>query len=161
MTSFAQELRNNQTSGKKFANRPLRGMDFSKRNGKDKEDLCNADFRNAKLIDAVFDDSDCTGADFTDANCNRASFRNCKLYKATFKRSNLAGCDFEGADLRGITITLSCDTFENLRLPSKWLAAWLFFPMIMDIPEDVKMKLEAIIGPQTVQILKEARMAIS
>ena len=140
--------------GKKFANRPLQHADFSE------YELCNADFRNAKLQETVFDGSDLTCADFSDANCWGASFRGAKCYKATFKKAILTGCDFDEADIRGITITLGCDTFENVKLPKKWLMCWLFFPLLMDIPEDVKLKLEDIIGPQTVKLLKEARLAI-
>jgi hypothetical protein len=139
---------------RRYANKPLQRADFSKM------DLANADFRNARLQEADFTESDLSRADFTDANLWGACFRKAKLYKAILKRANLAKCDFEGADLRDITITLNCDTFEDLKLPDKWLKCWLFFPLIMDIPEEMKKKLADIIGSETVKLLREARLAI-
>lgn len=141
-------------NSKSFDNRVLEGEDFRGR------ELSNARFRNAKLMQANFEGADLTGANFTDANCWGANFKDAKLYKATFQRAVLTGCNFEGADLRNVTITLTCDTFDKIKLSKKWLACWLWFPMLMDSPEDLREKLREVIGPERVKALDDARLMI-
>lgn len=151
---FVSEFEKN-IDGKHHANRILAGMDFSKRN------LANGDFRGAKLMECNFDYADCTGTNFTDANCYGATFRGTKLYKANFTRTNLATAIMDGADMRGVTVTLQCDTFDNLQISSKWWKCWLFFALMMEGGSlEEKAKLEEIIGTGMVARLREARLSI-
>ena len=105
----------------------------------------NADFRGAELIEAVFDDCDLTGAKFNGANLYGASFKRAKLYKANLTSAILTKADFNAADLRNITITLACDTFDSIKLPKKWLGGFLFMLAITDCPVETQKKLEEII----------------
>lgn len=141
-------------SHKSLDNRVLVGADFRG------QDLSNARFRNAKLMEADFEEANLTGANFMDANCWGANFKNTILYRATFQRTILTGARFEGADLRSITITLTCDTFDKVQLPKKWLACWLYFPLLMEIPEDLRLKLQEVIGMDRVKALDAARMML-
>lgn len=165
-TLVATKILEDRLAGLYHTNQKLMGADFSNRNGKNGQppeefgELSNSDFRNTKLMGACFDGAKCDLADFSYANLTNASFRNASLYKANLSKARLAGCDFEGADIRGITITLTCDTFEAVKLPKVWLANWLYLATLMQIPEDVKLKLEDIIGPSLVEKLREARYLV-
>ena len=144
MSLATTEVRNG-TDGRFFANKKFHQEDFSGR------DLSNADFRGAQLLECNFNDSNLTGANFTDANCWGSSFIKSKLYKANFTRACLAKCTMDGADCYGMTITLSCDSFEDLTLSDKWVSAWLYFVLMMNVPESLKMKLTEIIGEERVK----------
>jgi uncharacterized protein YjbI with pentapeptide repeats len=109
-------------------------------------DLRGKDFSGANLAGTVFEGADLYRASFDDANLIGATFSNCFAAEASFKQSNcahlraiqtnlyradlsgadlsdallwncvLAGADFRGATLRRLTVTLDCNSFEELRL---------------------------------------------
>lgn len=109
-------------------------------------DLRERDFSGQDLFGAVFRDADLYHARFTGARLERATFHNCFLaegafdnirganlqaigcsfYRADFRgadlagallwRCVLAGADFTGARLKGLTVTLDCNSFEGVTL---------------------------------------------
>ena len=112
------------------------------------QDLRYAIFRNADLYAACFDSAQLEGAvfagcfaaeaSFDKASCRRmqaavsnfyrGSFRSADLAGALFWDCVLAGADLRGATLKGITVTLDCNTFEGVHLTRKESAqlAYLF-----------------------------------
>jgi uncharacterized protein YjbI with pentapeptide repeats len=108
----------------------LRKRDFSG------QDLAGAIFRDADLLqarfsgarlnravfagcfaaEAVFDQSDCTNLQATGSNFYRSSFRAANLTDSLFWDCVLAGADLREATLKRITLTLDCNSFEELRL---------------------------------------------
>jgi uncharacterized protein YjbI with pentapeptide repeats len=107
-----------------------RGRDFS---GKD---LAGSEFEGADLYCASFDSANLTGAVFLNCFAAEASFKqaNCaglRAIKTNFYRSDfsgadlsdallwkcvLASADLRGATLRRLTMTLDCNSYEELRL---------------------------------------------
>jgi uncharacterized protein YjbI with pentapeptide repeats len=107
-----------------------RGRDFS---GKDlagvvveAADLYRASFDGANLTSATFLNCFAAEASFKQANCAylratktnfyRASFNGTDLSDALLWNCVLAGADLRGAALRRLTLTLDCNSFEELRL---------------------------------------------
>jgi uncharacterized protein YjbI with pentapeptide repeats len=108
----------------------LRRRDFS---GEDlsgalfrEADLCRASFAGANLADAMFLDCFVAEANFenangwglqaTESNFYRANFRGAVLREAIFLRCVLAAANLRGADLKHLTVTLDCNSFEDVRL---------------------------------------------
>jgi uncharacterized protein YjbI with pentapeptide repeats len=89
-------------------------------------DLFQARFDGARLVRAVFagcfaaeatfDRADCTKLRATGANFYRSSFRDADLTDSLFWDCVLAGADLREAKLHRITLTLDCNSFEELRL---------------------------------------------
>jgi len=109
-------------------------------------DLRGRDFTGQDLFGAVFRDADLYQARFTGARLERATFHNCfiaeaafdeirganlqaigcSFYRASFRAADLtgallwkcvlAGADFSGARLKGLTVTLDCNSFEGVTL---------------------------------------------
>ncbi len=89
-------------------------------------DLYRSNFAQCDLADAVFDQCFAAEADFTQANCARLQALGSSFYRARFAGANLreallwrcvlAGADLRGADLKQITVTLDCNTFEEIWL---------------------------------------------
>lgn len=89
-------------------------------------DLCRASFAGANLLDALFLDCFAAEASFENANCAglqasksnfyRAGFRGASLREAFFLRCVLAGADLRGAELKHLTVTLDCNSFEDVCL---------------------------------------------
>jgi len=109
-------------------------------------DLRGKDFSGTNLAGTVFEGADLYRASFADANLTGATFLNCFAAEANFKQANcahlqaiktnfyragfggadlsdallwncvLSGADLRGAKLRRLTLTLDCNSFEELRL---------------------------------------------
>ncbi len=108
----------------------LRGKNFSGVNltGKvfDGADLYRATFDGANLngalivncfaAEASFKHADCTNLQATETNFYRASFSGADLSNALLWNCVLAAADLRGARLRRVTLTLDCNSFEDLRL---------------------------------------------
>ena len=109
--------------------------DFRARNFRDadlrravfrKADLYRVSFAGADLRGAIFDDCFAAEADFTNAKCGgmqavksnffQAKFTGADLSGSLLRECVLASADLRGANLRGITITLNCDSFEGATL---------------------------------------------
>jgi uncharacterized protein YjbI with pentapeptide repeats len=117
---------------KVFINRKFYDQDFSQR------DLTHGDFRGCTLVSCNFDNSDLSYATFEGANCYRSTFRQSSLYHASFKDAVLAECTMDPRNAMGVTISLNCDTFDKVKIGSNWMAAWLYYPLVADIPEEVR-----------------------
>lgn len=112
------------------------------------QQLARADFRGASLTEANFKGSDLSFANFEGANCWGADFTDANLHRANFKDAILANAQFRAADLFGITITLSCDTFDTLHVERFWWA-WIFVGTMMKGPDDVAAdRLIALMGKE-------------
>lgn len=103
-----------------FSGQDLTGAFFHDAN------LCQASFAGAKLEDAFFLNCFAAECSFEKANCARlqaaetnfyrSMFREANLTKATLWRCVLAGADLRGAELKRLTVTLDCNSFEEVRL---------------------------------------------
>jgi uncharacterized protein YjbI with pentapeptide repeats len=100
------------------------------------KNLAGAHFLEADLYWARFDGCDLEGATFTNcfvaeasfekANCARLRARGSSFYRSSFRGASLrdallwncvlAGSDLRDADLKGVTLTLDCNSFEEVRL---------------------------------------------
>lgn len=149
-----EETKSWKDDGKHYANLKLRGTVFAGR------DLANADFRGAELIECDFTGCNLSCAKFMGANCWGANFTHARLYKANFTQAILSRANFNAADVRGITVTLNCDTFENIQLPKKWMNALLFMVSLADIPVEVQDKLHHIIGEEELKIWQAMRLSL-
>jgi Pentapeptide repeats (9 copies) len=125
--------------GKVFINRKFYDTDFS---GKD---LTHSDFRGATLVNCNFDSADLSYANFESANCYRSSFRQSKCYHTNFKDAVLAETKMDPRDMFGMTISVSCDTFDRIHLGPIWLAAWIFLPTLGELPENMKEKMRGLL----------------
>lgn len=127
----------------KFANKKLQRADF--RGGQ----LVHADFRGAQLAEADFTGANLRYADFTGANCWGANFTDTDLYRSNMKDCVLANSIMKPKDCFGVTITLSCDTVENMQINEKFWFAWLMMSLLMQPPnQEAADKLIAVIGPE-------------
>lgn len=121
-------------------------------------DLRNRDFSGRHLTGACFHDADLYRASFAGATLHRAVFLNCFAAEADFSNADgaglhaedssfyrarfggadlrdavlirciLAGADLRGADLKRLTVTLDCNSFEEVLLDKSASAelAYLF-----------------------------------
>jgi hypothetical protein len=124
---------------KVFINRKFYDTDFSNR------DLTHADFRGCTLVNCNFDSSDLSYATFEGANCHGSTFRQSNLYHTSFKDAVTAHCSMDPRNAYGATLSLTCDAFDKVKVGKNWLAAWLYYPLIADIPEEIKTELKAIV----------------
>lgn len=89
-------------------------------------DLYQASFEQANLESAVIVNCFAAEANFSQAHCVlllarqtsffRANFRGANLSEALLWNCVLAGADLTGAELRQLTLTLDCNSFEDVRL---------------------------------------------
>lgn len=124
---------------KVFINRKFYDADFSNK------DLTHADFRGCTLVSCNFDNSDLSYATFEGANCYRSTFRQSNLYHTSFKDAVTAEVTMDPRNAFGATLSLSCDAFEKVKIGKMWMAAWLYFPLIAEIPDDVRKTLTEMV----------------
>ena len=93
------------------------------------KDLAHANFRNASLIGCNFTDANLAYADFDSANCREANFTRSILYRANFKDAALADSIFDPKDAFGMTITLSCETVDGMKIGKIWWFVWLMMAL--------------------------------
>lgn len=89
-------------------------------------DLCKASFAGANLEDAFLLNCVAIECCFEKANCIRLQAAKTNFYRSTFREANLteatlwhcvlAGADLRGAELKRLTLTLDCNSFEEVRL---------------------------------------------
>jgi hypothetical protein len=138
---MAQAIRNGaDKESKVFINKKYYDHDFSNR------DLTHADFRGCTLVNCHFDNSDLSYATFEGANCYGSTFRQSRMYHTSLKDAVMAECDVDPRDMFGLTLSVSCDTFDKIKLGKIWLASWLFLPLLADIPEATRGRLLEILN---------------
>ena len=89
-------------------------------------DLYRASFAGANLTGASFLDCFAAEADFGHADCAQIRAIRSNFYRSNFGGADLsealllncvfAAADLRGADLRRVTLTLDCNSFEEIRL---------------------------------------------
>lgn len=118
-----------------FSDQDLRGKDFSH----GVYTRCNFDRANLSSVN-------CEGSDFIGS-----TFRQTICHRTNFKDARLGATVFEPSDAYGITITLACQTFINMKVSQLWWYCWLILLSMMQpaqepITENLKDKLIAMIG---------------
>lgn len=106
--------------GKDFSGQDLRGALFFK------ADLYRASFAGAHLEGSVLIDCFAAESNFSQARCSTLRARQCNFYRAEFSGADLteallwnctlSGADLRGAQLRRLTLTLDCNSFEETQL---------------------------------------------
>jgi len=134
---------------KKFTNRKFFNKDFTDL------DLSNADFRGATLCECNFSRSDLTKADFRGANLWGADLTDTIMYKTDFKDAILARSIFAPKRIFGVTISISCDTFEGMKISRTAWLYWLYMPLMMEAPDsEIAGRLRTAIGEDTCAALE-------
>lgn len=110
------------------------------------EDLCrrkfySRDFTGAKLYKkrmrqslfyrCIFDDADMTEADCEGSEFTGSTFRRTNCYRTNFKDAKLGATLFEPKDCFGMTVTLQCKTFEQMKVSPLWWNIWLMLATMM------------------------------
>lgn len=153
-TSVATPTAKRASKGQSFRRRSFYDHSFSN------QDLSNADFRGATLMKCNFDNCDLSYADFECANLDGTSFRQTRLYRTNFKDACLARTTMDPRDMMGATLTLHCDTMDQMKASPLWLAAFLQLVLVSDITEEQREKVrgagEAIIGKERMAGLAKA-----
>jgi Pentapeptide repeats (9 copies) len=143
-----KESRLKQVQDKRFANKKFFGHNFSGM------DLTNADFRDTTLIECNFRDSDLSHAVFKGANCYGSDFTDTVMRWTTFERAVLAKTKFAPKQMFGITITLTCDSFDEMEISRTALLYWMFIPTLMKAPEkEMADRVIAAIGEEAYKAL--------
>lgn len=107
-----------------------RGLDFSEMDLAetlfDGADLYRASFAGADLTGALFVSCFAAETDFQRANCSRLRAVHSNFYRADFRGADLsdallwncvlAGADLRSASLRRVTLTLDCNSFEEIHM---------------------------------------------
>lgn len=106
--------------GADFSGRQLDGAVF------ENADLYRANFTGAHLEGAHFQNCFAAEAQFVQADCKRLMAVKSNFYRADFRGATLSdslwwncvlsGADLRGAELRRVTLTLDCNSFEETRL---------------------------------------------
>jgi len=134
-------------SNQKFFAVSYKERDFSK------QDMSGSDFICCNFDDADLTDANCSNCDFTGSTMRRT-----KCTRTNFMNSQL-GTIFHPSDCYGMTLTLSCKTFQAMKISKQWWYGWLYFAMQMT-PElekgkDLRDNLRAMIGTDRFARLKE------
>lgn len=139
-----------QVNDKRFANKKFFGKDFSGM------DLSNADFRSATLIECDFTGSDLSHALFNGANCYGANFTDAILHRTSFENAILARANFAPKKMFGVTITLTCDTFDKMKVSRTALLYWMFIATMMEAPdEEMQNRIVSSMGEDTYKALSK------
>jgi|SRR5882724_1445532 len=132
-----------EVKNKNFYNGRFYKHDFSG------QDLSKANFRSASVIGCNFSNTDLSYANFEGANCRECNFTGTILYRTNFKDAALADAIFEPKDAFGMTITLSCETVDGLKISKLWWFVWLMLSLRMKVPEeDMEFKIINAIGKE-------------
>ena len=91
-----------------------------------------------------------------EADCSNCEFRLCEFidtncYKTNFMNSVFPGCVFAPTDCYGMTLTMTCKTFENTHVKQLWWYMLLMFVAAMrpakgPVEGDLRAQLIAFIG---------------
>lgn len=114
---------------KRFVNKKFFGKDFSNM------DLSNADFRNCTLCECNFENSDLTKADFKGANLWGANLKGTIMRMTSFEDAILSKSIFDPKLIFGVTITLTCNTFDKVKIGRTAWLYWLYMPLLMEAPD--------------------------
>jgi len=139
-----RELR--RSANKKFHHEDFSGLDLS-----------TSDFRNATLIECNFTGTILKWSNFEGANCFGSDFTDADLYRVNFKEAILAKTKMFPRDCFGMTVTLTCDTFQGMEVPDRLLLYWLYMGTMMKVPtEEMSQKIVEAIGRPEFEKLQRA-----
>lgn len=135
---------------KNFRGLVFNGVDFSGM------DLEKADFRSARCPYCKFHDVNARFANFEGANVMFSEWRGADLHRANFKDAQLCDADMQGVkDFFGITLTMECRSWANLKVDSGFWYGFLFYGLLMEAPTDIdRDKLITFLGPERYTTLK-------
>jgi hypothetical protein len=113
----------------------FRGQDLSRKKFYS-TDFSEQDLKNMKMRQSTFHRCSFDGADLTEAECEGSeflgsTFRNTNCYRTYFKDAKLGATVFQPKDCFGITITLQCATFTNMKISTLWWMTWIMFASMM------------------------------
>ena len=134
-----QEGWQRRAQAKSFVNKRFYDQSF------ERQELVHADFRGATLANCNFDHADLSYASFEGANCYGSSFRQTRLYRTNFKDAVLAETIMDPRDMFGLTLTLTCDTFDRAKLSGIWPVAWLYMITLAEMPKELHEKVIALL----------------
>ena len=138
--SAAAQIDMSDMSRKKYYNQNFAGKDLSHKK-----------MRSSFFYRCNFDNSDMSHTDAEGSEFVGCSFVDTTCYFTNFKDAKLAGNIFKPKDAYGMTLTMSCKTFEGMETKQLWWFAMLVFATMM-VPErepsneDLNAKLIAMIG---------------
>ncbi len=133
-----------------FANQKMYDRNFKG------QDLTHADFRGCTLVGCNFDNADLSYATLEGANCYKSTFRQTRLYHANLKDAVLAETIMDPRDLFGVSVSITCDTFDRMQLGERWIAAWLYMLTLCQMVDGFRQKIVELIGPKRVEALDRA-----
>jgi uncharacterized protein YjbI with pentapeptide repeats len=142
VSKLKSDYRDVDLSRKRMYNANFAGQDLSKLR------LRQSLFYNCNFDGANLSETDCEGSEFFGS-----SFREAVLYRTNFKDAKLAGTVFEPKDCFGMTVTLQCKTFDQMKVSQLWWFGFLFFATMMKpdrfpVQEELLDKLIAMIGAE-------------
>lgn len=114
---------------KKYANGRYYKGDFR---GKD---LSNADMRGAILIDADFTGADLKYANLNGTKCYGANFTDANIFRTSFQDATLAKSIMKPKSCYGITLTMVCDTVDEMKVNKNLWLSWVYMALMME-PDD-------------------------
>jgi uncharacterized protein YjbI with pentapeptide repeats len=112
---FLGDRRGQSFSGRDLTGRIFEGADLY-RASFDGANLTGAIFLNCFAAEASFKQANCAGLRAIKTNFYRSDFNGADLSDALLWNCVLASADLCGATLRRLTMTLGCNSFEELRL---------------------------------------------
>jgi len=112
---FQGDQRGRNFSGKDLAGRVFEAADFY-RVSFEGANLTGATFLNCFAAEASFKHANCADLRAIKTNFYRSDFNGADLSDALLWNCVLATADLRGATLRRLTLTLDCNSFEELRL---------------------------------------------
>lgn len=128
---------------KRFYNTDFSGQDLSKLK------LRNSLFYQCNFNEADLSDTDCEGSEFIGS-----TFKNTNCYRTNFRDAKLAASVFEPKDCFGMTLTLQCSTFRQMRTSPIWWHSWLFLATLMQPANLSTDELIGVIGAEQYVRLK-------
>ena len=107
------------------------------------QDFRNQDLSKLKMRNSLFYTCDFSNADMTETDCTESEFFGSKFndticYRTNFTDAKLAGSIFLPKDAYGITLSMTCRTFDGMKVsPLWWFALATFLTMMHPIKTDL------------------------
>ena len=136
--------------GQDLSGKKLFKVDFSY------QDLTRVRIRRSTCYQCNFDFANMTEVDAEGTEFFGSTFRDTVCYRTNFKDAKLAATEFAPRDCMGMTMTMQCKTFDQMKVSPMWWLGWLFLATMM-IPvqsavekekEDLAGKLLAVFGAE-------------
>lgn len=96
------------------------------------QDLSRMSFNHGTFVTCNFRGCDLTQTTFVGANCYGSDFKDAIMDRTNFKDAVLASSIFDPKYIFGVTLTMTCDTFANMKIGRTALLYWVYMPLLMD-----------------------------